>query len=116
MAHIVLVLHAAPAACSTTQNRSLLALNYAQAAINAGHRIDMVFFYSEAVQHATHSEVASTLWRDFSKQHKIPLVICNTIAELDYQLEPDDIVQPFQSGGLTEFAMASANADHVIQF
>lgn len=118
MARIVLALHAAPAADVPAHNRSLLAYHYAQAALVSGHHIDMVFFYSAAVLHAQQpaESDAVTLWQTFAHEHNIPLVICNTVAETTYNMGVDELVAPFQNGGLSEFSMAAAAADHVIQF
>ncbi|WP_404407780.1 DsrE family protein [Pseudidiomarina marina] len=122
MARIVIALHAAPAADTPAQHRSLLAYQYAQAALVSGHQIDMVFFYSDAVLHAAKRQnsgaahQAVSQWQLLASQHNVPLVICNTVAEVDHQMTTEDLVSPFQNGGLTEFSMAAAAADHVIQF
>ena len=117
MARLVLVLHAAPAAPAPAQNRSLLAFKYAQAALVSGHQIDMVFFYADAVLHAFTSNETALVddWVQLSQQHDIPLVICNTVAEQRYSMATDALIPPFQNGGLTEFAMAAAAADRVVQ-
>lgn len=122
MARIVIALHAAPAADTPAQYRSLLAYQYAQAALVSGHQIDMVFFYSDAVLHAANADTSIEAqqvvaqWQQLATQHNVPLVICNTVAEVDHQMTTDNLVSPFQNGGLTEFSMAAAAADHVIQF
>ena len=117
MARIVLALHAAPAATAPAHNRSLLAYNYAQAALVSGHQIDMIFFYADAVLHAKspleHAIVEQ--WTSLAQAHDIPLVVCNTVAEQQFDLAADMLVEPFQNGGLTEFAMAAAAADQVVQ-
>ncbi|CUA82708.1 DsrE family protein [Pseudidiomarina woesei] len=117
MARLVLALHAAPAAPAPAQNRSLLAFKYAQAALVSGHQIDMIFFYADAVLHASTSTQTELInnWLQLSQQHNIPLVICNTVAEQRYSMTTDTLVPPFQNGGLTEFAMAAAAADRVVQ-
>ncbi|WP_164876782.1 DsrE family protein [Pseudidiomarina gelatinasegens] len=118
MARIVIALHAAPAASVPAQSRSLLAYHYAQAALVSGHHIDMVFFYSAAVMHAQQPAETETvaLWQALAHEHNIPLVICNTVAETTYNMNVDELVAPFQNGGLSEFSMAAAATDHVIQF
>lgn len=117
MARLVLVLHAAPAALAPAHNRSLLALKYAQAALVSGHQIDMIFFYGDAVLHARKPTAAAVVsdWQQLASAHGIPLVICNTVAEQRFSLDTDQLLVPFQNGGLTEFAMAAAAADHVVQ-
>jgi len=118
VARLVLALHADPSASAPAQHRSLLAYHYAQAALVSGHQIDMVFFYSAGVLHAHSAQSAEviTLWQQLAEQHAIPLVICNTVAENDYNLASSALRVPFQAGGLTEFSMAAAAADHVVQF
>lgn len=122
MARIVIALHAAPAADIPAHYRSLLAYQYAQAALVSGHQIDMVFFYSDAVLHAAKQEnsklaqQAIANWQTLSTENHIPLVICNTVAEVDHQMDTENLIVPFENGGLSEFAMAAAAADHVIQF
>lgn len=117
MARLVLALHAAPTAPAPAQNRSLLAFKYAQAALVSGHQIDMIFFYADAVLHAQ-PDIQSPLvngWVQLAQQHDIPLVICNTVAEQQFSMATEALVAPFQNGGLTEFAMAAAAADRVVQ-
>lgn len=121
MATLVLALHAAPAADAPAHYRSLLAYHYAQAALVSGHRIEMIFFYGEAVLHAAapESPEAATLieqWQHLAQQHQIPLVVCPTYAETHYQLDTEQLPPPFTAGGLTEFSQAVARVDRVIQF
>lgn len=117
MARIVLALHAAPAATGPAQNRSLLAYKYAQAALVSGHQIDMIFFYADAVLHAKYpcEHAIVEQWVSLAQAHAIPMVVCNTVAEQQFNLTASTLLTPFQNGGLTEFAMAAAAADHVVQ-
>lgn len=122
MARIVIALHAAPTAENPAHYRSLLAYQYAQAALVSGHQIDMVFFYSDAVLHAakhqnsTLAQQTISNWQTLSTEKNIPLVICNTVAEVEHHMDTENLIAPFKNGGLSEFAMAAAAADQVIQF
>ncbi|MDN7137868.1 DsrE family protein [Pseudidiomarina sp. 1ASP75-14] len=122
MTDIVISVHAAPiTTVATTSARSLLAFHYAQAALALGHRIHHVFFYQAGVLHAqlqedgTLTPVAAD-WVRLSQQHGFPLVVCSTMVENDYQLQPEQLHQAYELGGLTEFSMATAKAERVVQF
>jgi tRNA 2-thiouridine synthesizing protein D len=112
---IVLSVHSAP-----DEPRSLLAFHYAQAALMLGHRIQHVFFYEAGVLHGQQqgsqvSPVAAE-WLKLATQHSIPLVLCATVVEQDYQLSEAELHDGFALGGLTEFSMAAAKAERVMQF
>ncbi len=77
----------------------------------------MVFFYQAAVLHGgADSSSLSQAWQQFAEAHQIPLVLCTTVAENEYGITDDNRNQAYSSGGLSEFSMAAAHADHVIQF
>lgn len=115
MTDIVLSVHSAP-----DEPRSLLAFHYAQAALALGHQIKQVFFYEAGVLHGqqTHTQLSKVAadWLNLAQQHNIPLVLCATVVEQDYQLEESDLHSGFAMGGLTEFSMAAAQAERVMQF
>lgn len=115
MTDIVLSVHSAP-----DEPRSLLAYHYAQAALALGHRITQVFFYEAGVLHGRlqsaqlHPRAAD--WLQLAQQHNFPLVLCATVVEHDYQLTENDLHQGYALGGLTEFSMAAAKSERVMQF
>jgi len=64
------------------------AYRFAQSALLDGHTISQVFFYQDAVIHATNLSVplsdefdAVNAWADFASQHNIKLVACISAAE-----------------------------------
>lgn len=122
MTDLVISVHAAPLdAAAKTSSRSLLAFRYAQAALALGHRLRHVFFYQAGVLHAQLqdgqplSPIAAE-WVRLSQQHDFSLVVCSTVLENDYQLEPAQLHSAYELGGLTEFSMATAQAERVVQF
>ena len=115
MTDIVLSVHSAP-----DEPRSLLAFHYAQAALALGHRIQQVFFYEAGVLHGRLADQQlapiAAEWQMLAKQHDLSLVLCATVVEQDYQLSESELHQDFALGGLTEFSMAAAQAERVMQF
>lgn len=115
MTDIVLSVHSAP-----DEPRSLLAFHYAQAALALGHSIQQVFFYEAGVLHgrltAQQLSPLANKWLQLAKQHGLTLVLCATVVEQDYQLSETDVHHDFALGGLTEFSMAVAKTERVMQF
>ncbi|WP_157981075.1 DsrE family protein [Pseudidiomarina insulisalsae] len=115
MTDIVLSVHSAP-----EHSRSLLAYHYAQAALALGHRIRQVFFYQSGVLHGRlqSGQVAPVAadWLRLGEQHGFPLILCATVVEQDFQLSAEALHSGFALGGLTEFSMAAAQAERVLQF
>ncbi|MGQ4275866.1 DsrE family protein [Pseudidiomarina sp. E22-M8] len=122
MTDLVISVHAAPiTAAATISTRSLLALKYAQAALALGHTLKHVFFYQDGVLHAKLNQdqqltPVAAEWVLLSQKHGFPLVACSTVIENDYQLTPAQLHAAYQLGGLTEFSMAAAQAERVVQF
>lgn len=114
----MLALHSFDDSASSPSYRSLLAYQYAQAAVASGHQIDMVFFYQSAVRFGADDCIhpLADKWLELSATHNIPLVLCTTVAETEYGLNEKRIRSGFHHGGLTEFAQATALADQVVQF
>jgi len=117
VANFVLSLHASP----SDSDACLSLLNFAKATLGAGHTIDAIFLYQEAIWHASeHFMIAkdevqlNDQWQSFVNDSKIPLLLCITAAEkrgLDIKN-----TGPFTVAGLAEFAMTVAKADKWIQF
>jgi tRNA 2-thiouridine synthesizing protein D len=113
---LVLSVHVAP-----DHPRSLLALNFAQAALISGQRIRQIFFYQEGILHAqldTESQLhpSAEAWLRFAQQHSLPLVICSTVVEQDFDLTAAQLHPGYSLGGLTEFSSAVAQCERLVQF
>jgi len=117
MATITLCIQQAPALIGA----SMHALRYAQAAVAQQHAIQQVFFYQAGVLHAdsraslpTDEPDMTQAWINFSAEHQVPLVVCHTLGE---RLGVAESMHPqFSSAGLTEFLVAVAESEKVVQF
>ncbi len=99
------------------------ALTFASAALKAGHRIEQIFLYEDAVSAASPAidlpsdePNLSALLADFCQQNSIPLLFCVTAAEKRGVVS--DSTQPQQgytAAGLAEFAMRLNNTK-LVQF
>ncbi|PAJ73719.1 sulfurtransferase complex subunit TusD [Pseudoalteromonas sp. NBT06-2] len=117
MANFVLSLHASP----SDTDACLSLFNFAKATLCAGHTIDAIFLYQEAIWHASeHFMIAkdevqlNEQWQSFVDDSNTPLLLCITAAEkrgLDIKN-----TGAFTVAGLAEFAMAVAKTDKWIQF
>ncbi len=118
MAKLVIALHSHPSDSSDHNTRSLLAFQYAQAAVACGHQISMVFCYQQAARLAdpNHPHPHAQQWQQWATEQTIPLVVCSTVAEQDFGLASEQLHAGYSGGGLTEFAQAVAEADHLVQF
>ena len=118
MAQLVIALHCHPSDSSDHEIRSLLAFQYAQAAVACGHQINMLFYYQQAVRLAdpNHPHPHALRWQQWAIEQRIPLVVCSSVAENEFALAVDQLQTGFAAGGLTEFAAAVAAADKLVQF
>lgn len=118
MAKLVIALHSHPSDSPNHTTRSLLAFQYAQAAVACGHHISLVFCYQQAVRLADPNQPHphALQWQQWATEQAIPLVVCSTVAEQDFTLLTDKLLPGFSAGGLTEFAQAVAEADQLVQF
>lgn len=94
------------------------ALRFCRQALQQGHRIECVFFYRQAVDHAAQSNDADTRevqqqWQQFARQHDVALVACHTVAE---RLNIGEFAEGFEDSGLTALVQAMASADRTLQF
>ncbi|MGX5913891.1 sulfurtransferase complex subunit TusD [Aliidiomarina sp. Khilg15.8] len=112
-------------------HHSYSALQFAEAALQKGHRILQVFFYGDGVLHGNaiahqpgDDQDISALWAKFSAKTEVPLVICATVAarhgvvaanELE-SFNAGNLATGYASGGLTEYTEALASSDHLVQF
>lgn len=124
-----LVISGAPYASQAPQT----ALNFAQAAINAGHRVDHVFLYGNGVHLASSLACPPadesdwpTLWRDFLNENQITATCCVASALrrglLDegeakrYERDAINISSPFVIAGLGEWVEAVHAASRTLYF
>lgn len=100
------------------------ALAFAKAAVQAGHSIEHIFLYEDAVFAATAAvdlpadepDVSAQLSK-FCQQHAIPLLFCITAAQ-KRGVCSDSLAarQGYTAAGLAEFAMRLSNTDKLVQF
>jgi tRNA 2-thiouridine synthesizing protein D len=100
------------------------ALRFMQQAVAAGHVINSVFLYRDAVGAASalidlpsDEPNLSVKLQQFCQTHQIPLLFCITAAEkrgvCSNEVKPAD---GYIAAGLAEFAMRLAKADKLVQF
>lgn len=129
MATYTLLLTQAPLSNSS----HYLALDFARAAIAAGHHIKNIFFYQEAAYVALNGQTPiqgqtplANEWLVLASAHNIELQVCiaNAIRrglvdvneQQRYQLPAITLATGFQLHGLGEIASSYQEVDHVIQF
>ncbi|CAM3968796.1 MULTISPECIES: sulfurtransferase complex subunit TusD [Shewanella] len=115
------------------QGSSYQALQFTQAAIDAGHEVLKVFFYQDGVLSTNHLQSPASdefalyqAWRELGQTHKVPLVNCVSAAlrrgvlsaaeSAENQLQHWNLEPPFQMGGLGELVTGIEQADRVICF
>lgn len=129
MASFLILVH-----CGRYANQSSRsALLYAQAAVEAGHEVKAIFFYSEGAAHGNglavipQDELDTTPgFKKLKADHNIPLLLCVTAAEkrgvLDASqaqqesFEHHNLDEAFTVAGLAEMAAITAEVDKVVQF
>ncbi|MAA63418.1 MAG: sulfurtransferase complex subunit TusD [Alteromonadaceae bacterium] len=109
------------------------ALNFAEAAIRAGHKVNQVFLYGDGVHLA--SNFASppsdesdwpALWRAFIENHQIPATCCVASALrrglLDetesrrYEKTGANVTAPYTIAGLGEWLESTLNSSRTLYF
>lgn len=117
----------------TDQSSQESAFNFAQAALKAGHAINRIFFYGDAVylasalQQPPQGQIAPHLrWHTLSKAHGIDLVvciaaalkrgICDTQEAERYQLAGANLADGFALSGLGQLIESSVTCDRLITF
>lgn len=118
-----LVITAAPYSSQAPQT----ALDFARAAIVAGHQIDRIFLYGDGVHLASALICPPSdephwpqLWSEFLTTHRIPAVACVASAlrrglvdsgeQQRYQLPAHNIRTPFEIAGLGEWVEAGTGS------
>ncbi|MCG9736695.1 sulfurtransferase complex subunit TusD [Shewanella insulae] len=115
------------------QGSSYQAIQFTQAAIDAGHEVLKVFFYQDGVLSTNHLQSPASdefalyqAWRELGQTHQVPLVNCVSAAlrrgvlsaaeSAENQLQHWNLEPPFQMGGLGELVTGVEQADRVICF
>ncbi|OUL56677.1 sulfurtransferase complex subunit TusD [Pseudoalteromonas ulvae] len=116
MASFVLSLHSSQSDYTSAMNL----IHFANAACDAGHSIEAIFLYQDAVWHSSpHIVTPSDEYPIHQQWQKLAdrglnLLLCVTAAEKrGINLNS---TAPFTVAGLAEFAMTTAKADKWIQF
>ena len=99
-------------------------LSFVTAAIKAGHIIDHIFLYQDAVYNVaadidlpSDEPNVSLLLAQFCLQHDIALLFCVTAAEKRGVISAQHpAISGFVAAGLAEFAMRQAQIDKLVQF
>jgi tRNA 2-thiouridine synthesizing protein D len=108
------------------------ALNFARAALQSGHRVMRVFFFSDGVAAgstqpvpAPDSDSISAQWAELGTTHDIDLVVCSTSAvrrgvldagEARRYERAETLREHFDIAGLGQWVEACLLADRVITF
>lgn len=100
------------------------ALAFARAALEAGHHIEQIFLYEEAVLAAAadidlpaDEPNLSALLADFCRQQNIPLLFCVTAAEKRGVVsDAHPAGNGYTAAGLAEFAMRLNSSARLVQF
>lgn len=110
-----------------------LAVDFARALLSAGHCLDRVFFYQDAVYAGLNSqtpvqgqESIAQVWQTLAAEHNVPLQLCianalrrgvsDTTEQSRYNLPTATLAEGFELAGLGEMASACQESDRVIQF
>ena len=125
---IFIVIHGSPWASQAGSS----ALQFADAAIAAGHAIYRVFFYHDAVLTASappgSSQEQTSMgrrWGIFSREHGTELVVCISAAlrrgiqvegEGDDQQQPVSLLPGFEVAGLGQYVDGVLRSDRTISF
>lgn len=112
---------------------SYSALQFCQAALDAGHSIGRVFFYSDGVYNANEllsppSDEVNTQqrWQQLAQAHQLDLVVCiaaavrrgvlNAEEAARYDKANTNLSPPFQVSGLGQLVEAAVECDRCISF
>ena len=100
------------------------AISFATAAVKAGHKITLVFFYQEGIQAADRHREATEgdLWQQLARENEIPLAICIGAAARRGLIDEsapetsDRLRDEIQVVGLGQYIGALIDADRLITF
>ncbi len=116
-----------------TDQASLTALRFCQAALDSGHQIYRVFFFNDGVHCANRfitppqDEVAVPIqWTSLQERYELDLVVCISSAlrrgivddkeAARYELDGHNLAKGFTIGGLGQWVDACIHADRIIRF
>ena len=113
---INLLVQGAPFATSALEN----ALGFARAAVSAGHSIDRVFFYKDAVaignRFATDDDGVRAGWTAIAAEAGIELAICIAAASRRGIQDGDSLAAGFVIVGLGQLIEAMEASDRLVTF
>lgn len=109
------------------------ALNFAQALLSAGHRIDRIFLYGDGVHLASalvtppsDEQHWPALWAELLQEQLIPATACiasalrrgiiNEAEQARYQLAASNLLSPFEVAGLGDWVESKNQSDRVMYF
>ena len=100
------------------------AINFAAAALKAGHKITLVFFYQDGIQAADrHREAAEAAqWQQLARENEIPLAICigaaarRGLVDESTPEASERVREGFEVVGLGQYIAALIDADRLITF
>ncbi len=98
------------------------AVRFVQTALEAGHRLESVYFYQAAAVIGLQSTMVSSddynpqqQWLSMASRYRLALQICVGSAQRRGVLE-GTVAEGFQIAGLGQWIAASAQADRVVRF
>lgn len=113
---INLLVQGAPFATSAQEN----ALGFARAAVDAGHRIDRVFFYKEAVaianRFASDDDGIRAGWAKLAAASGFELAVCIAAASRRGIVEDGSLADGFAIVGLGQLVEAMEQGDRLVTF
>jgi len=91
------------------------ALLSAQAILAAGHSIQRLFFYRDAVRVALHCSVSHSQWRQLILEHGLDAVLCvNALQQRNMAVDAQ--LHPWNISGLGQLAEVLSTSNRVLTF
>ena len=109
---------------SVHQPADIRAIKFAQAALDAGHEIALVFFYHDGIQVADRftDQGQGHQWQQLAEQHTVPLAVCigaatrRGLVDESAPEASERIREGFEIVGLGQYIGALVEADRLITF
>ena len=105
-----------------THEASDSAYQFCKAALEAGHRIQRVFFYHDGVNNSTRlteppqdDRHIVNRWSKLAADHKVDLVVC-VAAALRRGIKDENLAAGFRISGLGQLIESSIQADRLVTF
>ena len=100
------------------------AVNFAAAALSAGHEIALIFFYQDGIQVADRRrhEAEGDAWQRFAQENEVPLAICigaaarRGLVDESTPEASERVRSEFEVVGLGQYVGALVDADRLITF